>query len=349
MFPQPHFDALVTALHSPDWQAQKKAVLALGTLDDRRALPVLLEALQHQNHWVRETAAETLGTLDRQGVLEALTQSTEDQNRWVRLSALEALGRLADERAIPLLIAHLDEADRAMRTAAVNALCEIGPTTAEALVSVLLQGDLLAQRSAAEALGRLQQESAIEPLLTVLIQRSDPTLRRIVVDALRQFRTIPGLLMILQDKPPALRQLVSRIIDVLDRQANSLQPQVLVAEAIHDEREMLALTLQLDGLRSMVVDDGRLVLQAIRQSDPDLLLLAARLPGLDGFEVCTRLRQNQDLRHLPVIMVSTDSQAEAIARSHKVGVDAYLVKPYSPADLLRQVHAILSTPMPARR
>ena len=102
--------------------------------------------------------------------------------------------------------------------------------------------------------------------------------------------------------------------------------------------------LQLDGHETHQAHDGIAALEAAERLRPDAVLLDIGLPGLNGYEVCTRLRQEPWGRDLVVIALTGWGQEEDRHRSRAAGFDAHLVKPVDPARLLKLLAALPAAP-----
>ncbi len=110
---------------------------------------------------------------------------------------------------------------------------------------------------------------------------------------------------------------------------------------VEDEPKLAALMvryLEAAGFETRVVADGRLVVAAVRETPPDLILLDLMLPGKDGIEICRELRT---FTAVPLIMVT--ARVEEIDRllGLELGADDYICKPFSPRELVARVRAIL--------
>jgi len=110
---------------------------------------------------------------------------------------------------------------------------------------------------------------------------------------------------------------------------------------IDDDVEFLSLTqtwLENAGYEALTAEDGIKGLRRVYSSRPNLLLLDANMPGMDGWEVCRRIR---DMSELPVIMVTVNGQAHDLLRGFDLGVDDYITKPVDFAELIARVRAVL--------
>lgn len=92
----------------------------------------------------------------------------------------------------------------------------------------------------------------------------------------------------------------------------------------------------------MVVHSGEEALSTVDTFRPDLVLLDVMLPAADGFQVCQHLRSNPAYKHLKVVFLSAMTRDLDIAKGNTLGADAYITKPFSNAEVVRQVKDLLS-------
>jgi adenylate cyclase len=114
---------------------------------------------------------------------------------------------------------------------------------------------------------------------------------------------------------------------------------VLVVDDDALNRRLLTATLEREGHRTTAATDGSEALAAIRDDPPDVILLDIEMPGIDGFEVLERVKGDESLRHLPVIMISGLDDTESMIRCLEIGADDFLPKPFDPAILRARVTA----------
>ena len=114
---------------------------------------------------------------------------------------------------------------------------------------------------------------------------------------------------------------------------------ILVAEDQTDIRELLALNLRAAGYEVTCVADGTAALASQAESASDLLILDLMMPGLDGLEVCKRLRARG--RASPILMLTAKSTELDRVLGLELGADDYLTKPFSLAELRARVTALL--------
>jgi DNA-binding response OmpR family regulator len=116
---------------------------------------------------------------------------------------------------------------------------------------------------------------------------------------------------------------------------------VAVIEDEPDLCEMLTYALRREGFGVVAARDGVRGLDVVFETAPDLVLLDLMLPGLDGLEVCRRLKADPVTRGIPVIMVTAKAEESDVILGLGVGSDDYITKPYSPRELIARAKAVL--------
>ncbi|MEM7200419.1 MAG: response regulator transcription factor [Planctomycetota bacterium] len=116
---------------------------------------------------------------------------------------------------------------------------------------------------------------------------------------------------------------------------------ILVIEDDRDIRELIEYNLSREGYRIKVASNGEDGLRRAKRDAPDLVVLDLMLPGMDGIEVCRRLKQDPVTRGIAVVMVTAKSEESDIVLGLGVGADDYVPKPFSPRTLLARVEAVL--------
>ena len=117
------------------------------------------------------------------------------------------------------------------------------------------------------------------------------------------------------------------------------RPRVLVVEDEEAIAQGLVLNLGRKGYDTVVAADGQEALERAAEGGFDLILLDVRLPGIDGFEVCQRLRQRSDFT--PILILTARGQPDDVVYGLKLGADDYMVKPFDLAELLARVEGML--------
>ena len=116
---------------------------------------------------------------------------------------------------------------------------------------------------------------------------------------------------------------------------------VVVAEDDPDILELVQFNLVRDGYQVQGLANGEEALRAVRADPPQLLVLDLMLPGLDGLEVCRRLRAESATARLPIIMLTAKGEEADVVAGLELGADDYITKPFSPRILLARIKALL--------
>lgn len=122
--------------------------------------------------------------------------------------------------------------------------------------------------------------------------------------------------------------------------------EVLVVEDEPDIRRLVVLHLERDGFRCRTAANGADALRAVKTAVPDLVVLDLMLPELDGLEVCRRLRRDHVTAAVPIIMLTAKSDEVDRIVGLEVGADDYVIKPFSPKELVARVRAVLRRSRP---
>jgi DNA-binding response OmpR family regulator len=117
---------------------------------------------------------------------------------------------------------------------------------------------------------------------------------------------------------------------------------ILVADDETDILELIGFTLEYAGHQVLRAPDGATALEQARQLPPDLIVLDVRMPGLNGYEVCQQLKQDETTRSIPVVFLSAKGQGAEVDHGLGLGAVDYLVKPFAPDQLVRRLEEILS-------
>jgi len=116
---------------------------------------------------------------------------------------------------------------------------------------------------------------------------------------------------------------------------------VLIVEDEQDVAELMRYNLAKEGYEVALVGNGAEALEQARRSRPDMILLDIMVPGLNGWEVCRRLKQDAHTRAVPVIMVTGRAEEGDKVLGFEMGADDYITKPFSPRELLARVRAVM--------
>ncbi len=116
---------------------------------------------------------------------------------------------------------------------------------------------------------------------------------------------------------------------------------LLLADDNEEMRLMLRDLFRALGHDIALVEDGLSVLTGIQEREPDLVILDHAMPGMNGFEVCRRIKQNPFTSRIPVLMLTAQSAVESKVEGFAAGADDYLAKPFDPRELRARVQALL--------
>jgi two-component system, OmpR family, alkaline phosphatase synthesis response regulator PhoP len=116
---------------------------------------------------------------------------------------------------------------------------------------------------------------------------------------------------------------------------------VFIIEDEQDISELMRFNLALEGYVVETFATGEAGFRTLEQRTPDILILDIMLPGMNGLEICKRLKENPATKSVPVIMVTAKGEESDIVRGLELGADDYVTKPFSPKVLLARVDAVL--------
>lgn len=117
---------------------------------------------------------------------------------------------------------------------------------------------------------------------------------------------------------------------------------ILLIEDEQSIRELICMTLEMAGYNTVyTAADGENGLMLAESKQPDLILLDLMLPGIDGLNVCRRLKSNEDTRNIPIIMLTAKSEESDVVLGLELGANDYVTKPFSRKILVARINAQL--------
>ena len=119
------------------------------------------------------------------------------------------------------------------------------------------------------------------------------------------------------------------------------EPHVLVVDDDPLIVRLLELNFRLAGFRVSTATRGDLAVERAIEVAPDAIVLDVTMPGIDGYEVCRRLRDEHGLAHVPVVLLTAHSHDEDQSRASLLGVAGYVTKPFDPEELVARVRSAL--------
>lgn len=124
---------------------------------------------------------------------------------------------------------------------------------------------------------------------------------------------------------------------------------IILVEDEEDIAALIKLQADISGYNLHVEVDGINGLKAIEREKPDLVVLDIMLPGLNGFDVCRRLKSNPELKKIPIVIISAKSDELDMVLGLELGADDYVAKPFSPKVLFSRVKAVLRRGQPGQK
>jgi len=124
---------------------------------------------------------------------------------------------------------------------------------------------------------------------------------------------------------------------MLDSYFDPFKIKILIVDDIPANIEVLQETLEPEGYIVSVATSGKMTLEVALHLKPDLVLLDIMMPGMDGYETCQKLKENEDTRDFPVIFISAKGETEDIMEGFRVGGVDYITKPFHGEEVLSRV------------
>jgi CheY-like chemotaxis protein len=119
---------------------------------------------------------------------------------------------------------------------------------------------------------------------------------------------------------------------------------VLVVDDDDVIRQLITVNLELEGFEVSTAVDGQDCLDKVKAVDPAVVTLDIMMPRLDGWEAASRLREDPETANVKVVLLSARAQEADLERGSRIGVDAYLTKPFDPDELIATVRRLAGLP-----
>ena len=326
-----------------------KAAEAIGKLGIKDAINSLIDVLNHPSWEVQIEVIEALGKLRAsQAVKEIIYLLNKSSKPEVQAAGVLCLSKIAKEEAIPSLIKALKSHHQEVRSASAEALGNLGlggEKVVDALVEVLLDPYWVTRANAARALGVLKNKKAIKKLLN-LIKDHNPNVRVNVITALAEI----GGTKVIKDLQEALEReesswvktYLEEIIANLKREEASVRRKILVIEDDKFLLKFICTLLESYGFEVATASNGEEALGILEQLKPELIILDIMMPVMDGWELVEKIKLNQSITTIPIIVVSAKSEEKNIQRAQKLGVAGYFPKPFDPKELIKTIEDIFA-------
>jgi DNA-binding response OmpR family regulator len=119
---------------------------------------------------------------------------------------------------------------------------------------------------------------------------------------------------------------------------------ILIAEDERDILDLIIFTLEFGGYDVVPTSNGEDALEMVHKEKPDLILLDVRMPRMSGYEVCKRIKAENNTRNIPVVFLSAKGQEAEVLTGYEMGAIDYILKPFAPDHLLERLDHILTNP-----
>jgi CheY-like chemotaxis protein len=116
---------------------------------------------------------------------------------------------------------------------------------------------------------------------------------------------------------------------------------ILIAEDERDIRDLITFTLTFAGYQVVAAANGEEALQKTRQEIPDLIMMDVRMPKMTGYEACIEMKKDPAIQHIPVVFLSAKGQDSEVNTGLEAGAVEYILKPFSPEELVGHVRDLL--------
>ena len=119
-----------------------------------------------------------------------------------------------------------------------------------------------------------------------------------------------------------------------------MKKNILIVDDEKDILDLLSYNLELAKYKTKSIQNGIEVFQELEKTNYDLILLDLMLPGMNGIEVCKKLKKKTSTSSIPIIMISAKGEERDIVRGLEIGADDYISKPFSPKVVIARIEAI---------
>ncbi len=116
---------------------------------------------------------------------------------------------------------------------------------------------------------------------------------------------------------------------------------ILIAEDEHDIRDLITFTLRYNGHEVIAATNGEEAFDLTMQERPELVILDVRMPRMTGYDVCRRIKEDESLSDIPVVFLSAKGQEAEVQAGMEAGALDYILKPFSPDQLVAKIAGYL--------
>ena len=118
---------------------------------------------------------------------------------------------------------------------------------------------------------------------------------------------------------------------------------ILIAEDEKDIRELIVFSLQFAGFDVVPAVDGQDAVEKALEVKPDLIMMDVRMPRMTGYEACAKMKAIDELKDIPVVILSAKGQESEIQTGLNAGAYEYILKPFAPDELIQRVKDIIGS------
>lgn len=118
---------------------------------------------------------------------------------------------------------------------------------------------------------------------------------------------------------------------------NKSEIKILIVDDVQKNVQVLGTLLKNENYSLVIAQNGKEAIERAVKIQPDIILLDINMPGMDGIEVCTVLKENEEIKEVPVIFLTAQNTTISKVKGFSVGAADYIEKPYDPAELLARV------------
>ncbi len=120
-----------------------------------------------------------------------------------------------------------------------------------------------------------------------------------------------------------------------------MEKKILIVDDEPDFVQLLSIRLKSNGYDVISASDGESGLKKAQAEKPDLVILDALMPKINGFELCKRFRENESTKDVPLIMLTALAQERDLSKGIKGGADCFITKPFNAVDLLHEIETVM--------
>jgi DNA-binding response OmpR family regulator len=118
---------------------------------------------------------------------------------------------------------------------------------------------------------------------------------------------------------------------------------ILIAEDEKDIRELIVFSLSFAGFEVVPAVDGQDAVEKALEAKPDLIMMDVRMPRMTGYEACAKMKTMDEIKDIPVVILSAKGQESEIQTGLNAGAYEYILKPFAPDELIQRVKDIISS------